>query len=423
MNILYDISILGLVHENSIPKTGIARVVETLAVELTQMPECRLELCAAEHLPGALDYIESEPRLKPIGFPHSEAQVSFLRKQISNQKIVDTTTGISHLSARAHRKILHYVAKAGNNSAAMLDSDSLRNADIYHSTYLPLSGQVRDTNGPQLFLTIYDLIPMLFPEYGNAHINALFQTILSSVTSNTYFVSISEATKDDLCQYAKIDPARVFVTPLAADTDLFFPVHDVSELARVWRKYKIKNAPYALSLCTIEPRKNIDHVIRCYVRLMQEAKTPDLQLVLAGAKGWNYDHIFREIDGAEAFKANIVVTGYVANEDLAALYSGAMVFVYPSLYEGFGLPPLEAMQCGTPVITSNTSSLPEVVGDAGIMLDPKDVDGLCGSLLSLYEDAGIRADMAAKSLERAALFSWKRCAEDTVNAYKTAMGR
>jgi glycosyltransferase involved in cell wall biosynthesis len=117
----------------------------------------------------------------------------------------------------------------------------------------------------------------------------------------------------------------------------------------------------------------------------------------------------------------IVMTGYVAEDDLAPLYSGALAFVYPSLYEGFGLPPLEAMQCGTPVITSNTSSLPEVVGDAGIMVDPLDQDALCDALSRVHGSAALRRELSRRSLARARQFSWERCIDQTLAAYRTAL--
>lgn len=421
MNVLYDISIMGSAHGSSTAKTGIPRVVESLAFELAEMPGCHLELCSSGFLPGSLDYVNTHPRLKTLSFPHSKFGASVQRQQSSAQHAIDKSSGASCIIARAERKLMHYVTKYAQSSLETLDPNSLQNADIYHSTYLALPEQVKALTGTHLFLTLYDLIPLLYPQYSSGYIDSIFEAILSSINEDTWLLSISEATKVDLCSHLKIDPARVFVTPLAADHELFYPVTDAAALGRVRDKYGIQNAPYVLSLCTIEPRKNIDHVIRCFVKLMREKKTPDLQLVLAGSKGWNYDHIFREIDGAEAFKDNIVVTGFVANEDLAALYSGALVFVFPSLYEGFGLPPLEAMQCGVPVITSNTSSLPEVVGEAGIMLDPHDVDGLCQSVLDIYQSTEMRAVMGRKSLERAKQFSWKRCAELTVQAYQTAL--
>ena len=423
MTILYDISILGRVQGESIYKTGIPRVAEELMFQLLERPDCRLELCSSHFLLGALEYAQADPRLRSLGFPHSEAQAALLRKQQNNQRAVEASAGLSRLTTRARRKLLHYAARRGSVRAQVMDPAALRSADVYHSTYLALPEQVRGGTPPQRFLTIYDMIPTLFPQYCNDYVKGLFNSILASIDQETWMVSISEATKNDFCHHLKVDPARVFVTPLAADPALFYPVTDAEELTRVRRKYRINNAPYVLSLCSMEPHKNIEHVIRCYVRLMQEGRTPDLQLVLAGARGWNHDHIFREVKGAEAFQSNIILTGFVANEDLAALYSGALAFVFCSFYEGFGLPPLEAMQCGVPVITSDTSSLPEVVGDAGVMLDPKDADGLCGALLSLYGDADLRRAMAGKSLARAGLFSWQRCAEDTMSAYKTALGK
>ena len=398
-------------------------MVESLAYQLLERPDCHLELCSSVSLTGSLEYVQTDPRLESVAFPHHKRGASFQRRCRDMQSTVDSAAGLSRVRARAARKLLHLVGKYVKSTSETLQAESLRNADIYHSTFYPLPKQAK-VKDLQRFLTLYDLIPVLHPEVYGKEMESMgqwFQTILSSIDKETWIVCISEATKGDLCEHIAIDPSRVFVTPLAADPTLFYPVTDADELTRVQHHYHVKPAPYVLSLCTIEPRKNIDHAIRCYVRLMQEGKTPDLQLVLAGSKGWNYDHIFRQIEGAEAFQANIVVTGFVANEDLAALYSGALAFVFPSLYEGFGLPPLEAMQCGVPVIVSNTSSLPEVVGEAGIMLDPKDADGLCQSLLSLYEDSSLRAELAKKSLLQAAGFSWQRCAEDTVNAYKTAL--
>ncbi len=421
MNVLYDISILGYVHAHSVPKTGIPRVVEELAYQLADNPECRLKLCANEHSLDSLDYAKANPRLKNVSFPHNKLGGALQRKQNQLQLAVGAAVGPARFSAKAQRKLLRRFAQFSPASLETLSTSSLHNADIYHSTFSVLPEQVKRNKHPQLFLTVYDLIPVLFPQYCDAATVEGFPTIVASINKDSWLVSISEATKADFCNHLNLDPSRVFVTPLAADPALFYPNNDPQQQAAVRQKHHIADAPYILSLCTIEPRKNIDHVIRSFVKLMQEQHLTDLQLVLAGRKGWNFEHIFREIDGAEALKDNIVVTGFVANEDLAALYSGALAFVFPSLYEGFGLPPLEAMQCGTPVITSNTSSLPEVVGEAGIMLDPHDVDGLCQSLLSLYQDAGLRARMSAQSVERARLFSWKRCAQDTVNAYKAAL--
>ena len=240
------------------------------------------------------------------------------------------------------------------------------------------------------------------------------------IEPDDWVIAISQSTKDDLCNYAKIDPSHVFVTPLAA-SNLFYPCLDSGQISVIKSKYGIPDMPYILSLCTLEPRKNIDRTIRCFVQLIKEQHINDLNLVLVGVKGWDFERIFSEIEYASSIRDRIIVTGYVQDQDLAAIYSRAMMFVYPSLYEGFGLPPLEAMQCGVPVITSNTSSLPEVVGDAGIMVDPSDDESLSLAIFDIYSQPFLRKSLSAKSLERAKLFSWERCAQLTVAAYETAL--
>ena len=143
--------------------------------------------------------------------------------------------------------------------------------------------------------------------------------------------------------------------------------------------------------------------------------------MLVGPKGWDYDLIFKATVEAQNISDYVIFTDFVDDEDLSPLYSGAMAFIYLSLYEGFGLPPLEAMQCGAPVITSNTSSLPEVVGDAGKMFDPMDTDGVCQAILDVYSGPELREKMRQRSLERAKLFGWERCTRETIAAYQTAL--
>jgi len=172
---------------------------------------------------------------------------------------------------------------------------------------------------------------------------------------------------------------------------------------------------------TLEPRKNVVHLIRSFAELVRAERIPDLHLVLTGGQGWDYEPIFAEAERLREVRDRIHFTGYADDVDLAPLYSGALAFVYPSLYEGFGLPVLEAMQCGTPVITSSTSSLPEVVGDAGLLVDPQDGAALCQAMLALYEDADRRAELSSRAVARAGRFSWERCAHETVAAYRQAI--
>ena len=138
---------------------------------------------------------------------------------------------------------------------------------------------------------------------------------------------------------------------------------------------------------------------------------------MVGTKGWMYDEIFKEYENANELKSKIIITGRVPDEDLATIYSNAHSFYYMSLYEGFGLPPLEAMQCGIATVTSNTSSLPEVVGDAGIMLEPNDSESLCNTMWKLYSDESLRKEYCLKGIEQSKLFSWEKCAIEHINIY------
>ena len=269
-------------------------------------------------------------------------------------------------------------------------------------------------------MTVYDLIPILHPQYFENY--TLLNTIIDGLQKDDWVIAISQKTREDLCNYRKdLDPRRVFVTPLAA-SDWFYPCRNAATIETVRSKYKIPKGQFILSLCTLEPRKNLAHLIRCFAQLIRQEPLPDLRLVLAGSLGWKFESILAELTGDdETIRGRIILTGRVADEDMAALYSGAVAFAYPSLYEGFGLPPLEAMQCGTPVITSNTSSLPEVVGNAGIMVDPNDADGLCQAMLQLATKTDLHRVMAEKSLAQAKSFSWTLCAEQTLAAYATAI--
>jgi glycosyltransferase involved in cell wall biosynthesis len=298
----------------------------------------------------------------------------------------------------------------------------LSKADIFHSPCFALTPQIRDIKSVEKFVTVYDLIPILYPNYFNYDAASVCKNIIDSISDRDWTICISEASKNDLCSYTKkIDPDRVYVTPIAASSNVFYPCRNEEEVSTVCKKYSIPDAPYILSLCTLEPRKNIDSVIKCFAKLVQQQNIQDLYLVLVGTKGWSYDQIFQELANFDLAKDRVIITGYVADEDLAALYSGALAFAYLSFYEGFGLPPLEAMQCGVPVITSNNSSLPEVVGDAGIMLDALDADGLCQSMLDIYRDSIFRESMSLKSLDRAKEFSWEKCTQATLAAYQTAL--
>ncbi len=415
----YDISLLGRWHVNN--RTGIFRVVEETLIALVEQNECDLVLTSTASVRAArqcLEYLRTVPSLAHLPFVRSE---SALRVSAILQTGLDYPRVSSEHSipVKVFHKPLWWAAKLNQRYADWRDARTSRRLDIFHSPFYPLP-RPRRTGGAQRYLTVYDLIPLRFPQFCGVGAVNDHTSILQSLRPSDWAICISQATKDDLCAYTSRDPARTFVVPLAASRDVFHPVGDAATIRTVAQRYGIPDAPYILSLNTLEPRKNIDLAIRSFSQMVRQEGIKELHFVLVGYRGWMYDKIFEAIGQSGLSPDRFIVTGYVPDQDLAAIYGGAISFVFPSFYEGFGLPVLEAMQCGTPVLSSNTSSLPEVAGDAAILLDPHDADGWSQGMLDLYRSADLRASMSARSRERASCFSWKRTAQETLNAYRVA---
>lgn len=436
IKIFYDISVLGYGHYESRSRTGVARVIENIASGLIASKQFDLSFGATHSwyaVKTCLDYLQTQPSFRGIPLAHSSFFKNFESKLMELYKMLENREKIfpeqsqepqSKLLTDQLKKYLSNSIGISKQRSHLIDQESLSEADIFHATFYHIPQQARECKKVKKFATVYDLIPIILSQFFLGKNDADYQRMqasLKSLTAEDYILCISQATKNDLLNHVKLNPERVFVTHLAANTALFYRCNDAENIASVKHKYGIPDAPYILGVSTLEPRKNLEHVIRCFAKVVQQQGIKDLNLVLVGAKGWEYEKIFQEIANFGLSKDRIIITGYVADEDLAAIYSGAMVFIYPSLYEGFGLPPLEAMQCGIPVITSNNSSLPEVVGDAGIMLDPTDADGLCHSIVTLYRTPALRQEMSLKSLAQAKKFSWERCTQETIAAYKTAL--
>ncbi|MDQ3817470.1 MAG: glycosyltransferase family 4 protein [Acidobacteriota bacterium] len=268
--------------------------------------------------------------------------------------------------------------------------------------------------------TVHDLsfehLPDTFKRRSRAQLRL---TVRRTARMASHIIVPSEHTRRDLIETYKIGPERVSVTPLAAP-EHFAPAVE-TEVRRVRERYKIAG-DYILAVGSIQPRKNLTRLIHAYSLLRPRrarAKLP--KLVLVGKLAWLYGETLRAIR-EQGIEALTILTGYVPEADLPALYTGALSFVYPSYFEGFGLPPLEAMRCGAPVIAGDRTSLPEVVGDAGLLVDPFDVEALARAIARVIDDHDLRARLREKGLERAGHFSWRATARLTLEAYKRAVG-
>lgn len=263
-------------------------------------------------------------------------------------------------------------------------------------------------------LTIHDLSPILFPEtHGRIHVLLQKHIFPRSLKHVDRIITVSDSTKNDVIRYLKVRKSKI--TTIYNGVDEVFQVLCDDATESVKKKYRIKN-PFILYVGTLEPRKNIPVLLKAFYLLKK--KGIGHRLVIAGGKGWKYENIYKTLNELNLQK-EVIFTGYVQYEDLPKLYNAADIFIYPSLYEGFGFPPLEAMACGTPVIASNTSSLPEVVGNAGMLVDPLDAAKIADAMRKVLNNEDVRERMIQMGLERVSMFSWERCAEETLEVYKS----
>jgi len=284
--------------------------------------------------------------------------------------------------------------------------------DVFHATNYLLTHPVRRA---KRVVSIYDLTLILFPEWHPAErLRRMAAGLCAAVAAADRIIVVSRSTKADLVRHLAVDPERVAVVPGGVDSS-FRPLPR-AEVEAVLAPLGLAYGAYLLFLGTLEPRKNIVRLLDAVMKAGSDVGP----LVLAGADGWGNDELRPRI--AElARRGRVRALGYVPETLRPMLLGGARAFLYPSLYEGFGLPPLEAMACGTPVITSDVSSLPEVVGDAALLIDPHDVDGLAGAIRRLWDDEALRQDLRARGLARARDFSWERTARLTLEVYAAAM--
>ena len=273
--------------------------------------------------------------------------------------------------------------------------------------------------GCPVVLTIHDLTFMRFPE----RFSRVKQRYLATLTRYSArrarrILADSAATRDDVVAAFGIPADRVDVVYSACDPD-FRPIDrdDAAQLA--FRRAHNLPERVILYLATLEPRKNVDRLVHAYARLVKRGLPH--ALVLAGGKGWGYEKIFRAIE-EHGLRDRVILPGYVSRDEQPRWYNAADLFVYPSQYEGFGLPPLEAMACGIPVVTSNSSSLPEVVGSAGITVNVDDVEALADAMAAVLSDPDEAARRREAGVRRAATFTWESAAAACVDAYRRAAG-
>ncbi|MGN0929696.1 MAG: glycosyltransferase family 4 protein [Alphaproteobacteria bacterium] len=399
IKVLFDGQLLARAFRQQ--QTGIFRVCDEIFKKLATSKDIELYfLMTSERRSsknGPEQYLESR------GLAHLIPNIVRMPKLLMSTK----TRNLYHkIYGGMLRKVLPFVY-----------GKKLHKFDIYFSPFPAISPVVKKC-GLKTVSFFYDIIPILYSNFATVYKSQSknFRPFVEHINSDFIFFDSRSARDDFLRLRFPFDFNKTKVCYLAADER--FCKRSDEDVGAVLNKYKIPNAPYLFCISEANPRKNFTHIIRAFIDYVERTKDKKLNLVIAGKKLAGYDYLHDCSDKLEKYKDRIILTGYVEDEDLPALYSGASIFVYPSLYEGFGLPVLEAMQCGIPVITADNSSLPEVGGDAVAYVSGFDVKETSDMIEKILNDKEFSDDLIKKSLERAKLFSWDKTVDIIINEIK-----
>ncbi len=285
--------------------------------------------------------------------------------------------------------------------------------DLFHATDFVLA----PSNARRKIVTVHDLAFLFYPEAAMPSLQRYLNVVVPrSVRRADHLLADSAHTARDLQEQWQIPAAQMTVVQGAVDHAQFQPVTDPAKLVAVRARYGIGEQPFILGLSTLQPRKNFVRLIEAFHAARQTAKLPH-KLVIGGGKGWLYDTVFARVQELGLTK-HVLLPGFIADVDLPALYNAAEIFAFPSLYEGFGLPILEAQACGTPVLTADNSCLPEAGGAGALYVKAEAVDSITEGIIKLAQDANLRQQLRTIGLTNAAQFTWQRSAEQLLQAYQ-----
>jgi len=288
--------------------------------------------------------------------------------------------------------------------------------DLFHATDFVLA----PSRARRKLVTVHDLAFLFYPEAAMPSLYRYLNVVVPrSVRRADYLLADSHNTAKDLQEQWQIEADRISVVQGAVDHDRFQPIGDLSQLQAVRQRYNLGDRPFILGLSTLQPRKNFARLIEAFAQARQEAKLPH-RLVIGGGKGWLFNEIFARVQEL-GLTDHVLFPGYVADADLPALYNAAEFFAFPSLYEGFGLPIIEALACGTPVLTADNSCLPEAGGPGALYVQATSVESIAAGLITLAQDTTLRQQLRTAGRSHAAQFTWQRSAEQLLMAYQKVL--
>lgn len=404
MKILFDATELSYFLEESGHRAGVFFVALNLFRELKKRKDVELVFyCNFKryfYLKEVIEKVEEFQGIKLLK-ENSLVNLAFAKlNYLSKSKWINTKLKYGILSLARYYENIFY--KQNKKNLKQLDE-----FDIYFSPFQAPSEEILNSKNLKRFRMIHDIIPIL--ETGKIPTNRRLWSyrIYNTINKDDFYVTNSECTRKDVLKYFDIKEENIKTTLLGVDTTFTPHLNPLPHGAE-------KPTKYIFSLCTLGKRKNLIFAIKNFFKFINKNKIDDLKLVLAGGVWEKFKKELSDTIG-DFDQSKIEVLGYVKDEDLPKLYSNALMFIYPSLYEGFGLPVLEAMKCGCPVITSNVSSLPEVIGQAGIQINPKNDEELIKAYEKMYYDSFFRELCIERGLIRAKNFSWGKCVSELLS--------
>lgn len=412
LNLVFDITILVVNRKKDGCRSGIYFTAANILDEFYKRPEFNLSFYCDKKL---IPVIEETEILKKYNCPiinyedmtAEDWEYTRLKAKRNEYKQAKKTFSKNILSL----KLLLFSLNMKIFGKKDKNLSKYNDVNAFFSPCYRIPEEIKNLKHIKKYTLLHDTIPLILPQYF-ADIqkgNSWYLKLKETINNEDYYFTNSACTKCDFIKYVpQINPEHITTTLLAC-ADTFKPEKEKTVTAL--KKYNLpQDKKYIFSLCTLEPRKNLIRAVKCFIEFINKNNIDDLVFILGGGSWKGFiEQLEQEVPDFDKYRDKIIKAGYIDDEDLAPLYSGAEWFVYTSQYEGFGLPPLEAMSCGCPVITSNNSSLPEVVGDAGIMIDWDNDEQHIEAYEKYYFNKNLRIQNAEKGLDRAKEFSWEKC--------------
>ena len=415
INVLYDATVVCNILKKNSSRSGIFFVAYNVLLEFLKREEFNIYLYADDG--GKLEYlIKNYPEFSNCKI-YKYSFFQNLYNYLSYKKVesrLKSKTFLIKLFWETLTFLLKYFDKIQKKYFLKIND-----IDVYFSPMKAVPDFIEKNKSIKKYIILHDAIPLINDYRQNAN-HKWYCNLINSINPDDKYFANSLCTKQDFIEYVpKIKADNITVIPLSTGKN-YSKILDTNFINQVKNKYGLPlNKKYIFSLCNLDPRKNLIFSIKNFLKFVEKHNLENFICVLGGSYFKDFENILNEnIENLGEKKDKILRIGYVDDEDMSALYSGAEMFLFPSLYEGFGIPVLEAMKCGLPVICSNTTSLPEVIGDCGITINPYSDSEMLSAMEKMYFDRDFREKCIAKGLERAKLFTWKKCVDvisETIN--------